>query len=193
MIFISVNNTMPPRSASQAGNLRRREAAIRRTAETRARNALEAIRRNMRRQQTAARTNARNAAASSRTVAGQALNRQRAARAAVVQRRRAQGANNIRRRLAQEAINNNIRLLKTNFGLNFHNYASLEAAIARHQTSNNPYGMGVSRPVPRNVANRVRAYYTRLEMPRESANAIARRWNALQNASARLARFYNLR
>ena len=183
---------MPPRSASQAANARRREAAIRRTAETRARNALEAIRRNMRRQQTAARTNARNAAASSRTIAGQALNRQRAARAAVVQRRRAQGANNIRRRLAQEAINKNIHLLK-NFGLNFHNYATLEAAIARHRATNNPYGMGVSRPVPLNVANRVGRWYLQKEMPHESPNAAARRWNALQKANAKLARFYNLR
>ena len=184
---------MPPRSASQAANARRREAAIRRTAETRARNALEAIRRNMRRQQTAARTNARNAAASSRTLAGQALNRQRAARAAVVQRLRAQGANNIRQRRAQEAINNNIRLLKNQFRLNFHNYASLAAAIARHQATNNPYGMGASRPVPLNVANRVGRWYLRKEMPHESPNAAARRWNALQNANARLARFYNLR
>ena len=181
---------MPPRSASQAANARRREAAIRRTAETRARNALEAIRRNMRRQQTAARTNARNAAASSRTIAGQALNRQRAARAAVVQRRRAQGANNIRRRLAQEAINKNIHLLK-NFGLNFHNYATLEAAIARHRRGNNPYGMGVSRPVPLNVANRVGRWYLLKEMPHESPNAAARRLKASQNANARLARFYN--
>jgi hypothetical protein len=182
---------MPPRSASQAANARRREAAIRRTAEKRAQKTVEDIRRNMEQKIAAARNAARNAGRS--TLAGQALNRQRAARAAVVQRRRAQGANNIRRRLAQKAINNNIKSLKTIIGEFNNSFASLAAAIARHRARNNPYGMGVSRPVPLNVANRVGRWYLRKEMPHESPNAAARRWNALQKANAKLARFYNLR
>ena len=146
---------MPPRSASQTANARRREAAIRRTAESRARNALEAIARNMRRQQTAARSVSRNAAQNAagfaRTLAGQVQQRRIAARTAIVQRRRAQGV-----------INRNITHLKSIIG-QFNNFASLEAAIQRHRLHNNPYGYGVSNPIPINVANRVGRWYLQKE------------------------------
>jgi len=142
---------MPPRSASQTANARRREAAIRRTAESRAQKKVEDIRRNMEQKIAAARNAAQNAAGFARTLAGQVQQRRIAARTAIVQRRRAQGV-----------INRNITHLKSIIG-QFNNFASLEAAIQRHRLHNNPYGYGVSNPIPINVANRVGRWYLQKE------------------------------